>query len=145
MKIIETKKINSKIQIKNIRELDSEFSLVGCRVAHVGDYDNGFNIDKKVIEDAISTIYNIPIVIEESDIVICGLVPESANPRWIYEDGKEYLVCEVILWTGRYKEKLKSLERLHRFQGVEINVLQKITREDGYQEIEKMEFTAIHI
>lgn len=135
-----------------IEKYNQSFSKCKIYVAYHGENRNGDYISKRVFEDAIPTIYNIPIVgdyIEESEnfgdhggeIVVegdsivfkhttvpIGMIPESARIYWetvTENDGSvhEYLVIDdAILWTGRYPEA--ELVRDYKFgQSMEINVL----------------------
>lgn len=161
------------IQTSTIEKINEEFSKAECRVMYVDANRNGSFIEKQVVEDAIPTIYNIPVIAEvlykdgekdfgthggkividsngvsiEQTTVPYGVVPESANPRWEMVDNKEYLVCDVILWTGRYSdmEILSEDENQSRPQSMEINVLQSFTDDDGYENIQDINFSALTI
>jgi hypothetical protein len=141
---------------------------------YAGINRNNSNISKDVVDKAIPTIYNIPIVgefienkddfgghggkIEISDqgvkfiktTVPYGIVPESANVYWedVEEnDGKirTYLNIEgALLWTGRYEEASKVIEE-GRPQSMEIEVNDGEFTKDKVYEIKDMVFSALCI
>lgn len=127
-------------KIFDVEPMNPTFSKCKIQVMYHGLNRNGSNIPKPVVEDAIPTIYNIPIIgefkeekndfgshggrLEISDegmkYVITtkpyGVVPESATVSWqnITDDNgnpQEYLVIEdAYLWTGRYEEANQIIE-----------------------------------
>lgn len=161
------------IQTDTIEKLNDDFSKAECRVMYVDANRNGSFITKEAVEDAMPTIYNIPVVAEvlykedekdfgthggryiidsngikfEQTTVPYGVVPESCNPRWEFVGDKEYLVCDVILWTGRYDdmEILLGDEEKTRPQSMEIHVVESYIDKDDYEQIEKLSFSALTI
>lgn len=78
-----------------------------------------------------------------------GVVPQQDNVH--YEDVTEkngtvntYCVADIILWTGRYPELLEAKynEEIYFAQSMEIFPL-KSTKEDGYLNVEKFEYSAL--
>jgi hypothetical protein len=83
----------------------------------------------------------------EETTVPYGVVPESANPRWVDDGDKEYLVCDILLWTGRYEdlEILLNDEEKTRPQSMEIKIDSSFLDDDGYEIIEDFDFSALTI
>lgn len=146
------------VTFSNIERVNDSFSRCKIYVAYHGENRNNDYIPKSVFEDAIKTIYNIPIVgefLEEvenfgdhgGEIAIVngeqvfkhttkpiGLVPESAKVYWekIFEknEEREYLVVDdALLWTGRYPEA-KLIKKYKFGQSMEIEVL-----DGGFEQI----------
>lgn len=168
-----TIKFEALIKTETIEKLNDDFSIAECRVMYVDANRNGSFITKEAVENAMPTIYNIPVVAEvlykegekdfgthggrltmdsngvrfEQTTIPYGVVPESCNPRWEFVDDKEYLVCDVILWTGRYDdmEILLEDEEQVRPQSMEIHVLDSYIDEDEYEQIEELSFSALTI
>jgi hypothetical protein len=144
------------------------------RVLYTGVNRNNSSISEQVVENALPTIHNIPIVgefieakddfgghggkIEISDqgvkfiktTVPYGIVPESANVYWedvTESDGtaRKYLNIEgALLWTGRYEEAAKVIEE-GRPQSMEIEVTDGEFTKDKIYEIKDMVFSALCI
>ena len=135
-------KVNTKfnIQITEIEKLNPLFSKCLIKILHIGKNNNRTEFTKEVVENAIPTLYNIPIIGEYiqhkedfkdhgGKIVITdesveyihttvpyGLVPADAEVFWqtITEDNgeeKEYLCCTGYLWTGRYPDANRVIEK----------------------------------
>lgn len=122
------------VHISDVEKINPLFSKCKIRVLYAGLNRNNSYLSRKSIEEALPSLFNIPIVgeyLQETDnfgghggtidvsgdkpkwvntTVPYGLVPESANIYWeevIETDGStnEYLVVEnAFLWTGRYPE-----------------------------------------
>ena len=124
-----------------------EFTKVTIWVATYGENANKSNITKEAFEKALDSLKNVPILGEYSESIedfkghggkleisddgikfiettkAYGVVPENCNPRWeLDDDGVEYLVCDGILWTGRYPEAEVVMNNLNN-QSMEINAL----------------------
>lgn len=138
--------------IQNVEKINPLFSKARIRVLYPGINRNNTNISKEAIEEAIPSLYNIPIVgeyleekdnfgshggkieITEDDIKFVqttkpyGVVAESAKIYWeniTENDGTvhEYLVIDgAYLWTGRYSELENLLERPYG-QSMEIEII----------------------
>jgi hypothetical protein len=170
----EVLKFESQIDVSNLEKLNDEFSKAECKVMYVGANRNMSYITKESVENALGTIYNIPVIAEvlykegedkdfgthggrlvidsngariEQTTVPYGVVPESCNPRWVEEGDKEYLVCDVFLWTGRYDdlEILLNDEEKQRPQSMEIMIGSSYIDDDEYEVIEDFSFSALTI
>lgn len=80
-----------------------------------------------------------------------GVVPESANLRYedmldSYGDVQTYLVCDLILWTGRYPELMDAIydEKTYFGQSMEINVFDKkpLQEDKNYTELTDYSYSA---
>lgn len=156
-----------------------ELTKVAVWIATYGQNANGSDIPREAFEEAIPSLYNMPILgefcetLESSDnsnsgvdgdfkghggkIIIddsgvqwvattkaYGVVPESCNPRWEFDqNGEEYLVCDGFLWTGRYEEANKVKDNLCN-QSMEIVPLDTYTK-DGVTHITKFNFSGLCI
>lgn len=137
--------------LEDVEKINPLFSKANIKVLYHGLNRNNSNIDKSVVEDAIYSIYNIPIIgefLEDKDnfgghggkIEITdqgikyiettkpyGVVPSDAKVFWqtiTDENGeeKEYLIVEgAYLWTGRYPELEDLLGNFYN-QSMEIEV-----------------------
>lgn len=98
------------------------------------------------------------IVIEDNSIFLndltvpFGVVPETNNIEYvniIEQDGKtsEYLVCDIILWTGRYGEIMDAAysEEIYFGQSMEIIPfkVQPLEEDDRYIDVQDFEFSAL--
>jgi uncharacterized protein YaiL (DUF2058 family) len=164
-------KFEAKIDVKSFEVLNSEFTKAKCYILYTGQNRNGSSISKEATEAALPSIYNCPVVAEminkddgekdfgthggrividssgvryEQTTVPYGVVPESANPRWEMVDDKEYLVCEIILWSGRYDDLDVFLADGVRPQSMEISPLE-FEEKDNLFEIKSFEFSALTI
>lgn len=158
-------KYSASIDKTSFEVLNSEFTKAKAYILYYGENRNGSKMSKECVESAIPTLYNIPIVaewIEKKEdfgthggkIIISdagieyiqttkpyGLVPESCNARWEMVDDKEYLVADIILWSGRYEELQKTVSDFSN-QSMEINVSEGVWDKDIY-DIGKFEFSAL--
>lgn len=149
---MQEKNIRFNSTVTEVEKINPLFSRASIRALYTGCNRNGSHFSKEVVEDAIKTIYNVPIVgeyLEEKDnfgghggeLVIkddevslkvttmpYGVIPESATVRWeiIQEkDGtyNEYLIIDgAYLWSGRYEELNGLLENSYG-QSMEIEVV----------------------
>lgn len=162
-------KINLNIRFEQVEDfVHPEFTKVKVWVATYGENANGSNITKEAFEKALSSLKNVPILGEWSESIedfkghggkleisddgikfiettkAYGVIPESCNPIWeLDEEGIEYLVCDGILWTGRYPEAEKVMENTNN-QSMEISVL-NYENQDGIMVINEFDFTGICI
>jgi hypothetical protein len=163
-------KFEAKIDVKSFKVLNSEFTKAKCYVLYTGTNRNGSSISKEAVEAALPSILNVPVIAEvlytdgekdfgghggriiidssgvkyEQTTVPYGVVPESANPRWEMIDDKEYLVCEIILWSGRYDDLDVFLADGVRPQSMEITPIDVEIENDSF-EIKSFEFSALTI
>lgn len=154
--------------IRDVREMNSSFDCASMSICYSGKNRNGSSIKKSVIEAAIPSIYNCPVVCNydvsadeigghDVDFIQSGntlkmvnlthplgVVPESANIYW--EDITDedvvhhYLMTDIILW-----KRSPAYEKVKRDgitdQSMEITV-NKSHYADGYLEIDDFTFTA---
>jgi hypothetical protein len=78
-----------------------------------------------------------------------GVLPSDSEPYWEFvmdDDGteKEYLVSDIILWSGRYEELEKVFENKNN-QSMEISIGDGKFREDGVFQIDEFTFSALCI
>lgn len=146
-----------------------EFSEVEIWIGTYGDNANRSNISKEAYEKAIPSLDLIPIVgvfdaekedfkghgnkvvIEDGNVKIVkttkpyGVVPQPSNARWQKtENGAEYLVCDGILWTGRYPEAEKVFDNESN-QSMEIHVNESSLNKDKIQMISDFYFSSLAI
>lgn len=132
VKNITTSSLNVKFE-KTDEYIHPEFTKVKVYIATYGVNRNRSNITKEAFINALDSLRNIPLVGEFSEQIEdfkghggkleitddgikyvqttkpYGVIPESCNPRWEIINGEEYLVCDAIVWTGRYEEANKIL------------------------------------
>lgn len=136
---------NFQASISDVKPYNPLFSTCKILVMYHGQNRNMSNIAKDVVEKALPSIKNIPIVgefsIENQDFKghggavslddyrfihttkPYGVVPESAVWEWEVIGGREYLTIDgCYLWTGRYEEATKVIERA-KGQSMEIEVI----------------------
>jgi len=157
----------------DIEYVNPLFSKCKVKVLYTGDNRNNSSFTKDVVESALPSIYNIPIVgefvekqedfgghggkIEISDDEIkfvqttkpYGVVPESAEVYWeTHEDNgveHEYLIVDgCYLWTGRYEEAQSVIEN-GKGQSMEIEVSSGDFNNDDVFEITSFNFSALCI
>ncbi len=139
MRII-SKVIRFNVQMENVEKVDSRFSKCKIRVLYAGLNRNNTYISEKVINEAASSAFNMPIVGEydsysenfeghggKIDVtgekpeyvettIPYGFVPETAELYWeevTEDDGKvnKYFVIDgAYLWTDRYQEAAELLK-----------------------------------
>lgn len=163
-------KLNLSVKFEQVKEFEHpDFTKVNIWVATYGENANGSNITKQAFENAMNSLYNIPILGEWSESIedfkghggkleisddgikfiettkAYGVIPENCNPRWEFDkSGIEYLVCDGILWTSRYPEAEKVMENLNN-QSMEISVLDYEEDENQVMVINNFNFTGICI
>lgn len=154
--------------IQDIREINSSFDCASMRICYSGKNRNKSSMQETVIEAAIPSIYNCPVVCNynvktdeigghDVDFVKdgnklkminlthpLGVVPESASVRWEdVTDGNvihHYLVTDIILWKrSPAYEKVKKDGITDQSMEISVN---KSHYADGYLEIDDFTFTA---
>lgn len=160
-------KFEATIDTSSIEVLNSEFSKAKAYIMYYGENRNKSYMSKETVEAAIPSLFNVPVIgefLEKKEdfgshggkliissegmeyvmtTVPYGVVPESCNPRFETVDEKEYLVADVILWSGRYEELQKTVNEFSN-QSMEINVLSGEFKEDkDYYDIQGFEFSAL--
>ena len=126
-----TNTYTSYAKIVPVQQLNDQLTLCKCYVLALGRNANGTNFEKETVDNALYSLSNIPVVghlyqdengdlrmgghdfeliVESTSIklkslcVPFGVVPESHNAHYEDLDGETYLVCDVIMWFGRYPE-----------------------------------------
>lgn len=164
-------KYDATLDVSSIEVLNKEFSIAKVYIMYHGDNRNNSSMSKEVVEEALPSLFNTPVVAEfieknndfgthggkieikdgEAEYILTtkpyGVVPESSNPRWEMvedEDGneKEYLVADIILWSDRYTELEKTIEEFSN-QSMEISVYDGGINKKGIYQIDKFEFSAL--
>ena len=161
---MERMNLTYKSSIGSFNSVNSSFDSGVLRVCYTGDNRNGSSISKEVFEKCIHTIYNCPIVcnydretdsIGEHDMSIVmkdgspslvnetdpiGVVPAGANWWFEYDEGREYLCVDVLLWKRQEAyEHIK--ENGITDESMEISVT-AYHKEDGIMVIDEFEFNA---
>ncbi len=158
------------VKALNVEKINPLFSQCKIRILYPGLNRNNSYMSKEVIEDAIPSIYGIPIVGEfkEEDknfgghggeidflgdeirwkitTMPYGFIPREANVYWedVEEDSgeiREYLAVDgAYLWTGRYPEAKMLIEQEFN-QSMEIDITKgKYSTFDGHKAYEINEF-----
>lgn len=161
-------------KIENFERVNSQFAKVKIYVMYTGKNRNHTDISKQVVENALYSLKNIPVVgewkeeknnfgghggkLELSDEGIewiettkpYGVVPSDTEIRWEKvreKDGiteNEYLTCTAYLWYRRYPELEKVLNDGAN-QSMEIQVNEYHEDDNGYFVFDEMEFSALCI
>jgi hypothetical protein len=108
--------INYKIPVSLFDYRESEnplYSFAKLKIFYVGMTPDKRLFTKKFSDQLLRTLPYVPVVgyysDEKDDFVghnskvqhIYGVVPEDAKVEYVKENGREYAVCDVILYTGR--------------------------------------------
>lgn len=171
---MDKKKLQFESSIVNITPINPSFARAYCRIGYAGRNRNGTYISKEAFENAISTLYYVPVVgewlkerdnfgghggkieIHNNDVkYIDTTIPygcvgskEDINWRWeTAEDGREYFTVDIFLWIHKFPE-LQKLVNENSWHSMEIDVLdgqQRMVNGENLYVIEKMEFTALCI
>nr|DAQ00296.1 MAG TPA: Dynein light chain 2, General display, Leucine zipper, Hub.9A [Caudoviricetes sp.] len=165
------KLFNTDFGIEIKRGLSPLFSKARVVVMHTGQNPNLSYFDKWVIEDAISTMKNIPIVgyfmeeeenfgdhemelaVKDNEIVYTtktvpiGVIPEGAEFTWetiTDKDGiaREYLVVTNALIWNRDDKMVNALKADDFGQSMEI-VIEQSYNNNGVDYVDKFYFTAL--
>lgn len=162
--------VNACTKFSAIKELNSEFTLVKVYVMGCGKNRNMSYIGKDRVEANLSSLNYVPVVghlfkDEEGNYRLGGhditfdedwnlvslcvpfgvVVENSFNWEIINEYGTdvEYLVCEAVLWTGRYPELKEAIysDNVYFNQSMELNVKQYRVLEEDSNYLELLDFT----
>lgn len=159
-------------RFENFEKINSQFAKVKVYVLYTGRNRNYTDISKTVVENALYSIKNIPLVgewkednfgghggkLEISDEGIdwiettkpYGVVPSDTELVWEKvreKDGiteNEYLTCTAYLWYKRYPELEKVLNDGSN-QSMEVIVPKYHMDDEGYAIFDEMEFSALCI
>lgn len=158
-------KLDFSVDYMKILESDNDTTLVELDLLHTGKNRNQYVINRDVVEKAIPTIYNKPIIyrlnnefipslatdvlehgtIEDRAMRIAGTIPESATMEFIERDGKEYLRTKGIIYKI-YQPSLMNI--LKNRDGnmkisIEIYVNDKEEDEDGAWIVKDFKFEGV--
>ena len=136
---------DSKVEILNYENLNEELMRCKVRVMYSGLNDNGYNIERHVIDKALDSIYYIPIVgevveyengtsfgdhaitQEDDGSFVCNTIPfgvvagkHDNEITWEKVGDKEYLTVTGYLWR-RY-DLVSKFEKQDFYQSMEIAV-----------------------
>ena len=169
---MEQKTYSFDVKIADFEKVNSQFAKVKVYVLYTGRNRNYSDMSKQVVENALYSLKNIPVIgewknennnfgghggkLEISDDGIewidttrpYGVVPSDTEINWETvkeKDGlteHEYLTCTAYLWYKRYPELEKVLNDGSN-QSMEVNVLNYHMDEDGYAVFDEMEFSAL--
>ena len=106
--------LNIPVSLFDYRESNNTlYSFAKLKIFYVGETPDRRVFTKEFSDQLIETLPYVPIVgyydEEEEDFIghnpsvqhIYGVVPEDTSVEYVTENGKEYAVCDVILYTGR--------------------------------------------
>lgn len=132
------------------------YSFAKLKIFYVGQTGDRRLFTKKFSDGLIKTLPYVPVVgyynEEKEDFEghkpdiqhIYGMVPEDTGVEYIKEDGKEYAVCDVILYTGR-KDKTGQIAQkiVGKQHSLELNPedIEYKVNKDGNGKIKNIEFT----
>lgn len=102
------------VTLSDYRQSDNTlYSFAKLKIFYVGETGDKRLFTKEFSDKVVASLPYVPVVgyysKEKDDFVghnqqvqhIYGVVPEDSGVEYIKEDGKEYAVCDVILYTGR--------------------------------------------
>lgn len=156
-----------------LQDSDDRFQKVKVWVAHTGENLNHTSFDRETLEGMSKTLPYTPIVgyiepnKEEDDdfsdhrqkitvtvdgvkieysCVAYGFVPEDANAKIEYKDGKEWLTCIGYIWT-KFSKAMNIFESSNgtKSQSMEIDNVSGHVDSSGLFHIEDARFTALCI
>lgn len=152
-------KINFSIPVHlfNYRESENSlYSYAKLKIFYVGQTGDGRLFTKKFSDQLIESLPYVPVVgyydEESEDFIghksevqyIYGIVPEDTGIEYIKEGGKEYAVCDVILYTGRNDKTGEIAQKIvgkqHSLELNPNNTKYKVNR-DSQNKIQTIEFT----
>lgn len=166
--------INFNLKFEKIQNLNPSFDIARVLIGYHGFNRNKCVIDKEVFDDAVPTLFNIPLVgryIPEEDdfgshdvIVVpkenggysienatvpFGVVPESAQVGWVTvtEDNgeeKEYMYVDCLIWKRSYGYETLVSQKEWN-QSMEITVTDYELDVNKFMVVKKMIFTALCI
>ena len=164
------KNINFESYLSNIETINPSFDKAILKIAYHGKNRNNSNITKLAFENAITSLYNVPVVVNYkvdkddfgghdghiekvankdgttdlyyiNDTSPIGVVPTGANTWWEDINNKEYFCTNVILWA-RQREyvKIKSMGTINHSMEIMVDEDEWV---DNVQVINKFHFTAL--
>lgn len=166
--------VNFNLKFEKIQNLNPSFDIARIHIGYHGVNRNKCVISKEVFEDAVPSLFNVPLVgryIPEDndfgshDVIVVpkenggysienatvpfGVVPESAQVGWVTvteENGeeKEYLYADCLIWKRSYGYETLVSQKEWN-QSMEITVTEYELDINNYMVVKKMNFTALCI
>ena len=158
-------KLDFSVDYMNILESDEDTALVELYLLHTGKNRNQFIIDRDVVEKAIPTFYNKPIIyrlnnelipdmatdvlehgtVEDRAMRVAGTIPESAPMEFVERDGKEYLRTKGVIYKIYQPSLMKILANRNGNMkvSIEIYVTDKEEDEDGTWIVNDFKFEGV--
>ena len=145
------------VNLYDYRESENSlYSFAKLKVFYVGETADRRLFTKEFSDKLIKSLPYVPVVgyydEQEDDFVghnaevqnIYGIVPEDTTIDFITENGKEYAVCDVILYTGRQDKTGKIAQKIvgksHSLELNPTNTTYKVNK-DTKGRIKNIEFT----
>jgi hypothetical protein len=133
------------------------YSLAKLKVFYVGQTADKRLFTKKFSDELIKTLPNVPVVgyydTEKGDFKghngsiqhIYGHVPESTTVDYLKEEGREFAICDIILYTGRKDETGEIAQKIvGKAHSLELNPEDTTytVNKDANGRIQNIEFTS---
>lgn len=133
------------------------YSLAKLKIFYIGQTADKRLFTKKFSDELLKTLPNVPVVgyydLEKGDFKghnesiqhIYGHVPETTRVEYIKEEGKEFAVCDIILYTGRKDETGEIAQKIvGKSHSLELNPEDTTytVNKDANGKIQNIEFTA---
>lgn len=133
------------------------YSLAKLKIFYIGQTADKRLFTKKFSDELLKTLPNVPVVgyydLEKGDFKghnetvqhIYGHVPETTRVEYIKEEGKEFAVCDIILYTGRKDETGEIAQKIvGKSHSLELNPEDTTytVNKDANGRIQNIEFTA---
>lgn len=131
------------------------YSYAKLKIFYVGETGDKRLFTKKFSDSVLKSLPYVPVVgyynYETDDFVghnqkvqhIYGVVPEITGAEYVKEGGKEYAVCDVILYTGRADDTGEIAQKIvgksHSLELNPENVKYKINK-DQFGKVKNIEF-----
>ncbi len=121
-------KLNFEITDYDILNTHSDHAIVRAKIVNVGENHNGSHFSKESIEQAIPTLYNIPLIgiyndlsqdfkshaknnIERKQTYAVGTIPESCNAHFETVNGMDYLIADIVVWKEYFPDFFEVIAR----------------------------------
>lgn len=121
---METINFSIPVNVFNYRQSENSlYSYAKLKIFYVGETEDKRLFTKEFSDNLLKSLPYVPVVgyynEEDEDFeghnnlqYIYGVVPENNTIEYITEDGKEYAVCDIILYTGRKDETGKIAQKI---------------------------------
>jgi len=156
----ESKSIKYEVNFNKLIYENKMCSVYEARALHFGDNANGMEIPRSAVEEALPLFYNLPMYgimnnkktdfeehyrgknderHSEDDIRVFGVIPESSKVELIEEDGKTFIVFEVVVWKALlpYITKILMARDFSIKLSIEFLITKYHIRDDKYVVVEK--------